>query len=110
VIRDATIASGIGQLGAIRAVSSSLGTELIAIGVGDVAEIERGVSAFARGTKGGMIVTATPSTAFHRGLVISWAARHQLPAVYPLRVFTDGGGLISYGADAVDRTVFQPAM
>jgi putative tryptophan/tyrosine transport system substrate-binding protein len=45
-----------------------------------------------------MIVTATPSTAFQRDLIISLAAQHRLPAVYPLRLFADPGGLISYAA------------
>jgi putative tryptophan/tyrosine transport system substrate-binding protein len=103
VIRDAAIAAGIGQLGAIRAVSSSSGMEVSPIGVGDAPEIERAVSAFAHGPSGGMIVTASPSTAFHRDLIISLAVRHRLPAIYPLRLFADSGGLISYGADTVDQ-------
>jgi putative ABC transport system substrate-binding protein len=50
-----------------------------------------------------MIVTATPSTAFRRDLIIGLAAQHRLPVVYPLRLFADRGGLISYGADTVDQ-------
>jgi putative tryptophan/tyrosine transport system substrate-binding protein len=103
VVRDAAIAGGIGQFAAIRAVSSSFGMEISPIGVDDALEIERGVSAFARGPSAGMIVTATPSTAFHRDLIISLAFRHRLPAVYPLRFFSDGGGLICYGPDTIDQ-------
>ena len=33
----------------------------------------------------------------HRELIISLAARHQLPAIYPYRYYVDGGGLMSYG-------------
>jgi putative ABC transport system substrate-binding protein len=36
-------------------------------------------------------------------LIISLAARHRLPAVYPFRLFAEGGRLISYGADTVDQ-------
>jgi len=35
-------------------------------------------------------------------LIISQAARHHLPAVYPYRFFAESGGLLSYGVDAVD--------
>jgi len=35
----------------------------------------------------------------HRELLITLAARHQLPAVYPYRIFVTEGGLITYGAD-----------
>jgi len=38
----------------------------------------------------------------HRNLIITLAARHQLPAVYPLPYFARSGGLISYGPDSID--------
>jgi putative ABC transport system substrate-binding protein len=38
----------------------------------------------------------------HRELIITLAARHRLPAVYPYRFFITGGGLISYGPDTID--------
>jgi putative ABC transport system substrate-binding protein len=37
-----------------------------------------------------------------RDLVITLAARHRLPAVYPLQLFVVGGGLMSYGTDQND--------
>ena len=39
----------------------------------------------------------------HRDLIITLAARHRLPAVYPYRFFVTGGGLISYGPDLIDQ-------
>ena len=39
----------------------------------------------------------------HRELIVTLAARHRLPAVYPYRSFVAGGGLISYGPDLVDQ-------
>jgi putative tryptophan/tyrosine transport system substrate-binding protein len=38
----------------------------------------------------------------HQHLLVTLAARHRLPAVYPLRAFVTGGGLISYAADSLD--------
>ena len=35
-------------------------------------------------------------------LIITLAARHRLPAVYPYRYFVAAGGLISYGPDIFD--------
>ena len=43
------------------------------------------------------------SGAVHHDLIIALAARHRLPAVYPLRFFVAGGGLISYGTDYIDQ-------
>jgi putative ABC transport system substrate-binding protein len=39
----------------------------------------------------------------HRELIVTLAARFRLPAVYFLRSFVAGGGLISYGIDLVDQ-------
>ena len=44
----------------------------------------------------------SPQAFAHRALIIALAARHRLPAVYPLRVFVADGGLVSYGSNAVD--------
>jgi hypothetical protein len=44
-------------------------------------EIERGITAFAPGSNGGVIVTASPLATVHRRLIIALAARHSLPAV-----------------------------
>ena len=65
-------------------------------------EIERAITAFARSSNGGLIVTGSPLTLFHRDLIITLAARHRLPAVYPFRYFATSGGLISYGPNATD--------
>jgi ABC-type uncharacterized transport system substrate-binding protein len=100
VLRDLTI--GIGQLAAIQAVAPSLGVELNAVGTQDADEIERAVTAFARSPNGGLIVTAGTSTAVHRELISTLAARHRLPAIYPFRYFVIDGGLISYGPDSID--------
>ena len=47
----------------------------------------------------GLISVAIPLTVNNRNLIISLAARHRLPAIYPFRFFAPDGGLISYGPD-----------
>jgi putative ABC transport system substrate-binding protein len=101
VLRDQT--SGIGQWGAIQSAAPSLGVEVSPVNVRDAPEIERGVAAFARSGHGGLIVTGSTLSLVHRELIIALADRHKLPAVYFLRRFVTGGGLISYGADTVDQ-------
>jgi putative tryptophan/tyrosine transport system substrate-binding protein len=100
VLRDLTI--GPAFLSAIQAVAPSFSVELTAVGVRDVGEIERSVTAFARSSNGGMIVTASTSALVHRNLITMLAARHGLPAVYAFRYMVTAGGLISYGADPID--------
>ena len=102
VIRDATIAQGIGQFGAIQAMAPSFGVELRPIDAREGPEIERAVTAFAGSANGGLIVTGSALTAVHRDLIITLAARYKLPAIYWDRFFVTGGGLISYGPDSID--------
>ncbi|MGB9043505.1 MAG: ABC transporter substrate binding protein, partial [Pseudolabrys sp.] len=56
---------------------------------------------FARSGNGGVIVTAG-GTGARRKLLISLAARHRLPSVYPYRYYAADGGLISYGPNTHD--------
>jgi ABC-type uncharacterized transport system substrate-binding protein len=104
VIRDPSLPSGSGQLGAIQAVGPLLGVEVSPIDVRDGTEIERAVTEFARSPNGGLIVSSSGVAAAirHRDLIIALAARHRLPAVYPLRSFVSAGGLTFYSNDSID--------
>jgi putative tryptophan/tyrosine transport system substrate-binding protein len=103
VLRDPAITAGIGQFAVIQSVARSVGVEVSPVNVRDKSEIERAVTAFAGTSNGGLILTASALSVFHRELIISLAARHRLPAVYYRRVFVADGGLISYGADITDQ-------
>jgi putative ABC transport system substrate-binding protein len=103
VLRDPTIASGIGQFAAVQAVAPSLGVELSPIDTRDAPEIERAVTVFARSGNSGLIVTPSPVASRHRELITALAARHNLPAVYAFRFYVTAGGLISYGPDTIDQ-------
>src|ERR1700751_4297000 len=83
VIRDPSVPAGSGGLAAIQTVAPSLGVELTPVGVRDAGEIERAITAFARGSNDGLIVVGpTSSVERYRDLIIALAARHRLPAVY----------------------------
>src|SRR6516164_5106988 len=56
VLRDAAIASGIGQWAVIQAAARSFGVDVRPVGVRDTDEIERAIAAFARSSNGGMIL------------------------------------------------------
>ena len=103
VLRDPTIASGIGQFGAVQAVAPSLGVELTPIDARDASEIERAVTQFALLGNSGLIVTPSAAAVHHRNLIITLAARHRLPAVFGSSHYIAAGGLISYGPDLIDQ-------
>jgi ABC-type uncharacterized transport system substrate-binding protein len=103
VLQDPQNLSSLPQFAAIQSVAPSLGVELKSLPLRDVGEIERILAAFARGSNLGLIATRTQAANLRRDLIIALAARHRLPAVYPLRFFVTGGGLVSYGPDIVDQ-------
>src|SRR5215468_7305489 len=103
VIRDPSITSGTAQFAAIQAVAPSLGVELTPVDARDASGIEQTIAGFTRGSSCGLIVTASPSAFRGRELIIALAAKHQLPAVYPVRLWVVNGGLISYGPDEIDQ-------
>jgi putative ABC transport system substrate-binding protein len=103
VLRDPAITAGIGYLAAIHALAPSIGVQVIPVDVRTTSDIERAVAAFARTPMGGLIVTADPAAIVHREAIITLAARHRLPAIYPYRFFVTSGGLISYGLDNIEQ-------
>jgi putative ABC transport system substrate-binding protein len=104
VVRDPSVPAGSGGFAAIQTVAATSGVELTPIGVHDAAEIEHGIAEFARGSNAGLIVVGPPSSvALYKDLIVTLAARHRLPAVYATLAFSGIGGLVSYGADAIDQ-------
>src|SRR5262245_16564321 len=102
VLRDRASPDGIGQFAAMQGVAPSLGVELSPVDVQDAGEIEHSISTFARGSDGGLVVTASALNILHRKLIVMLAAQQRIPAIYPYRFFVTGGGLISYGPDTID--------
>jgi putative ABC transport system substrate-binding protein len=86
----------------VRTSAISLAIEANEARVHDVAELERAVAEIAAKSNGSLIVLPDTFTTVHRDIIIALARLHRLPAVYPFRYFTSGGGLISYGVDTVD--------
>jgi putative tryptophan/tyrosine transport system substrate-binding protein len=103
VLRDPAVPAGIGQFAVIQSVAPSIGVEVIPVNLGDAAEIEREVAAFAQSANGGLILTASALSGVNRDLIISLAAQHKLPAVYQERNYVTHGGLISYGPNFNDQ-------
>src|SRR4029078_10620256 len=96
VIRDPTITGSIGQFAAVQSASRTFGVEVTVFGGRDSKDIDRPIADLARAPNCGLISVATPLTVNNRELIITLAARHRLPAVYPFRFFVAAGGLGCY--------------
>jgi putative ABC transport system substrate-binding protein len=104
VLRDATVAVGVGGFAAIQTAAPSFGVELTPIGVHDANEIERGLMDFVRGPNDGLILVGPLSSVFpFLSLIIGLAERYRLPAAYTATRLVTEGGLIGYGSDPIDQ-------
>ena len=90
------------MLRAAKAVAPSLGVTINAVNVLD-GNIERAIADFSNQRDGGLIVLPHRYTLANRGSIITLAAGHRLPAVYPFRSFATEGGLLAYGPDPNDQ-------
>jgi putative ABC transport system substrate-binding protein len=93
ILRDPSVPAGSAPFGAIQGRASSLRVEVVPIDTRDASELERAVTAFAQKPNGGLILVAPAFVANSRDLIITLAARHRLPAIYPARRFVANGGL-----------------
>jgi putative tryptophan/tyrosine transport system substrate-binding protein len=88
---------------AIEILGPRVGLEVTSIAFRNPADdIESAIGAFAKSMEGGLIVLPTAVNNLHRDRIISLAATHRLPAVYPFPPYTSSGGLVSYGINTVD--------
>jgi putative ABC transport system substrate-binding protein len=90
-------------LGPFEAAAASFRVEAIVAPVRDTSELESVVAAQARQPNTGLVVISDFFMIDHRVEVTSLATRYRLPAVYPFRMFTELGGLLSYGSDLIDN-------
>jgi putative ABC transport system substrate-binding protein len=85
--------------GSIEAAAPSLGVKSFVRPVGDSTGIERLVSTLGEKPNSGLIFLPDAFTAAHSKAMVAAVAQRRLPAIYPLRLFCDAGGLISYGVN-----------
>jgi len=103
VVTDPDNQSSAAQFAAIQSLSPSMGVNIRLVGLNDNALVERAIAELAHSGNGGIIALRLSEVISQRQLIIKLATRYRLPAIYPLRIFADDGGLIAYGPDTVDQ-------
>jgi putative tryptophan/tyrosine transport system substrate-binding protein len=86
----------------LQAAAGSFGVETTAIRIDTAADVKAGIDAFALKPNGGLVLAADAGGFANRALVVELAARHHLPAIYPMRNAIEDGGLAFYGIDFLD--------
>jgi len=91
-----------GFLRSAQTAAQTLGAAAIPAPLGSAADIEAALAARAREGGGGIIGIIDTFVVEHRDLIIELAARYRLPAIYGVRIFVPGGGLMAYAVDYPD--------
>jgi putative ABC transport system substrate-binding protein len=91
----------------VEVVAPALAVTVTAAPVHDIADIERAIENVSRQPNGGIIFPTDSFLTINRKLIAETAARHRVPAIYNDRVFTEAGGLMSYGIDY--ESIFRQA-
>jgi putative ABC transport system substrate-binding protein len=90
-------------LESIKTSAKALGVQLEVIEVRDAQEIERAFSDVARSRAGAILTVADAFLWSQRARIVSVAARHRLPGIYPEGEFVEEGGLMAYGPNVRDN-------
>jgi putative ABC transport system substrate-binding protein len=77
----------------------AMGRELISVSASTKAELETAFAEIDRQRVGGIVVWQEAYLTSERSLIVSLAARYAIPSIYGPRIFTEIGGLMSYGSD-----------
>jgi len=84
----------------VKVITAAGDTKKVAVRVAsvrDAADIQDAIENSSKRPRGGLIIFPDSLLINHRELIVELAARYRLPAVYPFRIFSEVGGLLSYG-------------
>jgi len=84
------------------AAARALGLKLHLVTVDAPEEYEKAFAAIARDHPHAIFGGDSTLNFGHRGLIIDFAARQKLPAMYPSQEFAESGGMMAYGVDFAD--------
>jgi len=87
------------DLSEIRAAAHVLNKRLEVLTAGTDGDLEAAFASMVQHQVGGLIVKPDPFFISRRPQLVELAARHTIPAIYPLKAFVDEGGLMSYGSN-----------
>jgi putative tryptophan/tyrosine transport system substrate-binding protein len=86
----------------IRAAADALGLQLEVLMARTDSDLEAAFATMIRQRVSALVVKPDPLFSARRELLVTLAARHAMPAIYPFRTFVELGGLMSYGGAILD--------
>jgi putative ABC transport system substrate-binding protein len=89
------------EIARLQDAARKVGVRLLIINASDRNEFETAFATVVQEQAGGLVISGEALFIGSSPQLVELAARYKVPAVYPIRVATAGGGLMSYAADAV---------
>jgi putative tryptophan/tyrosine transport system substrate-binding protein len=90
------------QLHELQETAGAIKRQINIVPASTVLDIETAFASVAQQKAAALLVVQDPFYNSQRDQIVALAAHHKLPVMYPLREFTEIGGLVSYGHDLVD--------
>jgi putative ABC transport system substrate-binding protein len=102
IVYNPKTAAGAGRyfIPPFRAAAQSMQLEPAELSVQEPDDFDKVVGSI--GLASALVVMPDSYNVVHRGRIITLAARHRVPAIFPYRYMAKDGGLISYGVDLTD--------
>ena len=85
-----------------QAAATSLGQQMLVLSASNESELDATFAAMAQQRAGALLVASDVFFFWRRHQIFALAARQKIPAIYYLREFAQGGGLMSYGNRVAD--------
>jgi putative ABC transport system substrate-binding protein len=82
--------------------AQALGMQFVVAYATGGAEIEAAFARFSQSAADAVLVGTGGQTNYHQEAIVALAARHSIPAIYPVREYVSIGGLMSYGASITE--------
>jgi len=96
------LASATPRLRSVEEAAAASGVSLVRFDVRRRDELPRAFTAMSKARAEALLVSGASVLYFAKRDIADLALKHRLPAIYPLRDYTEAGGLISYGVDVLD--------
>jgi putative ABC transport system substrate-binding protein len=90
------------ELSEIQTAANALGAVLQVLTASTENELDRAFTTMGRQRVDALVVKPDPFFIYRHERLVALAASHTIPAIYPLRVFAETGGLMSYGTNFVE--------
>jgi putative ABC transport system substrate-binding protein len=86
----------------VQQAARNIGQQILVLNAGSESDIDAAFATIVQQRAAALLVGDDPFLGTHREQILALAARHAVPASYPIREFASAGGLMSYGASLGD--------